>query len=556
MPILLMTRARRKFRELWPARDHIEADQPRNMTPGNTQESLIDRLNQTATLPINQMYDAIGNRRQAIHLSARGLLVFVFLLLIFTVAARQIADPDLWWHLKTGQYLVETRSIPHADMFSAVFSGHEWITHEWLSEALIYSLYRVIGLGGLIVTFALMITAGFAIAYQRCARRAGHVYVSGAVLLLGALAAAPTWGVRPQVLSFLFASIFLSLLEDFQNDVNKRSIWWLVPLMVLWVNIHAGFAVGIGLILLVIVGMLLAAGLAQRESSAALWSRLRVLCLVLSGCVGAVLLNPNGVRMYSYPFETLKSQAMMRYIEEWRSPDFHELMFQPLALLILATLSALALSRKRIRLPELLLLVATSWAALRSARNVPFFVLIAMPLLAEHTWAWLTSQPWGKWFTAPEKHEMGANAALKVVLNLLLLVAAPLTLAVLRVHHTVSNQAASEAREFPAAAVEYMRFHRPGQPIYNEYGWGGYLIWKLYPDYRVYIDGRADVYGDAFIEEFLATHDGETNWKETLNKHGVCTVLIKPDAPLASLLHQEQGWQKVFEDSKAVIFTR
>jgi hypothetical protein len=524
------------------------------MTPDNTQDTLLDRLSQTASLPISRGYGAIGDRRKEIHLSARALLVVVFLLLIFTVAARQIVDPDLWWHLKTGQYLVETRSIPHADMFSAFFSGKEWITHEWLSEILIYSLYRMIGFGGLIVTFALIITAGFAIAYRRCAKKAGHVYVSGGALLLGALAAAPTWGVRPQVFTFLFASIFLSLLEDFQDNVKKRSMWWLVPLMVLWVNMHAGFAVGIALILLVLIGMALA-GLARRESSAALWRRLRSLCLVSVACVGAVLLNPNGARMYSYPFETLKSHAMMQYIEEWRSPNFHELMFQPLALLILATFSALVFSSKRIRFVELLLLMATAFAALRSGRNVPFFVLVAMPLLAEHAWDWLTSHSWGQRLKAPEKREVGANATRKIVLNMLLLIAVPLILAVVRVDRTVANQTTVEAQNFPTAAVEFMRDHRPPQPIYNEYGWGGYLIWKL-PDYRVYIDGRADVYGDAFIEEFLATHDGETNWKEPLNKHGVRTVLVKPDAALASLLRQEQGWQKVFEDSQAVVFTR
>jgi hypothetical protein len=142
------------------------------------------------------------------------------------------------------------------------------------------------------------------------------------------------------------------------------------------------------------------------------------------------------------------------------------------------------------------------------------------------------------------------------VLNVLLLVAAPLMLAVMRVHHSVANQSMVEAQQFPAAAVEFMRAHRPLQPIYNDYGWGGYLIWKLSPDYRVYVDGRADVYGDAFIEEFLATHAGETKWQESLNKHGVRTVLIKPDVALASLLRQEQGWQKIFEDQQAIIFTR
>ena len=526
------------------------------MTSGTTEEISLELISTAAIVQVPKAHAASESNRLELYLSARALLVFVFMLFIFTIAARQIVDPDFWWHLKTGQYLVETRGIPHTDIFSTAFFGKEWITHEWLSEIFIYAVYRVLGYGGLIVTFALLVTAGFAIAYQRSAKKVGHPYISGAALVLGALAAAPTWGVRPQVFSFLFASIFLTVLYDFQSNVKRRSIWWLVPLMALWVNLHAGFAVGIALILLVIIGMMLEGLLTERVSLGVLWHRLRSLCLVLIGCVAAVLLNPSGARMYSYPFETLTSQAMMKYIDEWHSPDFHELMFQPLALLILAVFAVLALSRKRIGLAPLLLLVATAWGALRSGRNVPFFVLIAMPLLAVHAWDWLTAQRWGQWLTAPEKREVGANATLKIALNVLLLIAAPLGLAGLRVHRNVANQATAEAQEFPAAAVDFIRAHNSPQPIYNEYGWGGYLIWKLYPDYRVYIDGRADVYGDAFIEEFLATNAGETNWQESLNKHSVRTVLIKPDAALASLLRQERGWQKVFEDSQAVIFTR
>jgi hypothetical protein len=490
------------------------------------------------------------------YLSARSLLVLVFLLLIFTIAARRIVDPDFWWHLKTGQYLIQTRGIPHTDIFSSLFSGKEWITHEWLSEIVMYSVYRATGYGGLIVTFALIITTGFAIAYRRCAKKAGHPYVSGAALLLGALAAAPTWGVRPQVFSFLLASIFLSLLEDFQRNERQQSIWWLVPLMVLWVNMHAGFAVGIVLILLVIVGMMLDRALSPGDSLTFLWPRMRSLCLVLIACVAAVLINPSGARLYLYPFETLTSHAMMRYIDEWRSPDFHELLFQPLAFLILAVFSALALSRKRIRVSQLLLLLATGWASLRSGRNVPFFVLVAMPLLAEHGWDWLTSQRWAQWLTKPEEREVGAQAALKIVLNVLLLLVAPLILAGWRVQQSVVNQPSVFAHEFPEAAVEFMRIHRPPQPVYNEYGWGGYLIWKLYPDYRVYIDGRADVYGDAYVEEFLDTYAGEPGWNEVLDRNGVRTVLIKPDAALASLLRQQNGWQKVFEDHESVIFVK
>ena len=94
------------------------------------------------------------------------------------------------------------------------------------------------------------------------------------------------------------------------------------------------------------------------------------------------------------------------------------------------------------------------------------------------------------------------------------------------------------------------------QPMFNDYGWGGYLIWKLYPDYRVYIDGRADVYGDAFMEEFLSAQSGQTGWRGPLDKYGIRTVLIKPDLALASLLREDAAWQNVFEDQQAVIFVR
>lgn len=527
-----------------------------------TRDSPVDLLGATTT-DISLAVPAVARDRSRAYLSARALLVFVFLLLIFTVAARQIIDPDFWWHLKTGQLLVETRSLPHTDIYSVQFFGKEWITHEWLAEILIYLVYRASGFGGLIVTFALLITAGFAIAYRRCASEVGHPYVAGAALLLGALAAAPTWGVRPQVFSFLLASVFLTVLTEYQKGfgagqgwAGKQAIWWLVPLMVLWVNLHAGFAMGIVLILLTIIGIALDKVVNEGDSISRVWRLVRPLCFVLLACVAAVLLNPNGARLYSYPFETLTSQAMMKYIEEWRSPDFHELMFQPLALLILSVFAALALSSKRIRLSQLLLLLATGWAALRSGRNVPFFVLVAMPLLAEHSWDWLSAHRWGQWLNKPEKKVVGADATLKIALNILLLVAAPVTLAAWRVRHSIANQSTVEAQAFPAAAVEFTRARSLPQPVFNEYGWGGYLIWKLYPTYRVNIDGRADVYGDVFIEEFLDTHDGGLNWKESLNRQSVRTLLLKPDAPLASLLREDRSWQKVFEDNHAIVFVR
>jgi hypothetical protein len=487
--------------------------------------------------------------------STRGLLVVVFMAVIFTLATQPITDPDFWWHLKTGQYLVETRSIPYTDIFSNSRFGSEWVTHEWLSEVIIYAVFRTLGLGGLIVVFSILVIAAFCLVYERCRKRGAHIYVAGFAILLGSLATMPTWGVRPQIFSLLLAAIFISFLDRYSHREAMSSIWWLAPLMVLWANLHAGFAIGLVLIALTIAGLLLDWLLLRKDSLAEVWRRARPLCWLLIICLAAVCLNPNGARLYTYPFETLTSHAMMQYIQEWKSPDFHNVTFQALALLLLSTFSAVAMSKKRARAGELLMLAATAWATLRSARNVAFFALVATPLLAEHSWNFITSHRSYKWFDPSEKREPVEKSTLKILLNVLLL-ALVLAIAALGVARAVAEQPVTEAQEFPAAAVDFILTHRPPQPIYNEYTWGGYLIWKLYPDYRVYIDGRADVYGDRLVEEWLEIHDGNTNWRQSLQDHGIRTVLVKPDAALASLLRQDNGWRKVFEDRQAVIFVR
>ena len=488
--------------------------------------------------------------------SSRRLLVVVFMLVIFAAAARPIKDPDFYWHLKTGQYLMETRTIPGVDIFSFVKFGSEWVTHEWMSELFMYSVFRVFGYLGLIVLFSGIITATFSVAYRRCKQVAPHPYIAGFALILGAAATIPTWGVRPQMFSMLFASIFVIVLGDYCRNVRTRAIWLLIPLTVLWVNMHAGFAMGLALIVLTIASLLTDGLLLPKTSLKEQWPRVRTLCFLLAACIGAVCLNPSGARMYSYPFETLTSHAMMQYIQEWKSPDFHEPMFQALALLFLATFSALALSGKRARPGELLVLVVTALATLRSSRNVPFFALVAIPLLAEHSWHWVINQPWGQWFTKPERRETGSSLSLKIALNILLLLITPLTVIAIRVGNSVANQQATEAALYPAAAVDFIEKEKPPQPIFNEYVWGGYLIWRLHPEYRVNMDGRADVYGDALVEEFLAVHDGEPKWREALDRQGIRTVLVKSDVPLASLLRQDIAWQKVFEDNASVIFVR
>src|SRR5271170_7087996 len=156
------------------------------------------------------------------------------------MTARNATDPDLWWHLRTGQWIVETGHVPHSDPFSFTRSGHAWVSHEWLSEVVFYQLWKHGGAAALIVFSAIVTTTGFMLLYLRCLSRGVKGHWAAAATVLGALASAPSWGVRPQMFTFTFASLLLFLIN--RGEDRPRLLFWIPPLFLLWLNLHAGFA--------------------------------------------------------------------------------------------------------------------------------------------------------------------------------------------------------------------------------------------------------------------------------------------------------------------------
>jgi hypothetical protein len=484
-------------------------------------------------------------------LETRNLIVIILALGLFIMAARSVTDPDVWWHLRTGQLTIENHRVFHNDPYSFTRFDQPWVDHEWLSQIFIFVLYRVAGWGGLIAGFAAIIAAAYLLIFQRSP---GKPYVAAAVTVWGAVASIPSWGVRPQMLTLLLASIFLVLLERSYERPNL--LWWTPVLMLLWVNFHAGFAVGIAVLLLFLIGDGLdvafgcaAAGTTTLQLSAA---RFRRLALVTSICIAVVPLNPYGMQMYRYPFETLHSRAMLAYIGEWLSPDFHQARYLPTLFLMLSTLVLPALSPRRLRPRELLLLMVTTYAALRSVRHIPIYVLIVVPLVsgmidgclrAKGKTAFLSLRP-----HPPTPPKLIANA---------ILLAGFLTFTVARLHYVIVHQPETEAKEFPLGAASFLINSPPAGPLLNHYNWGGYFIWKLSPLYKVYVDGRADLYGDTFMDEFATSYylKGKA-WQDPLNQWGIQTVVLPPDAPLILALQTMPGWQKVFSDSHSVVLTR
>lgn len=446
-------------------------------------------------------------------------------------------DPDFWWHLKTGQYIVQTGIIPHLDPFSFTKGGAEWVSHEWLSEVVIYTTFRVTGWAGLFLLFGAAITVALGVCYWRSE---GKPFVAGFATFLAALASAPLFGLRPQMFTFLFASVFIAVLERHLNE-NKQGLLWFLPLgMLVWVNLHAGFALGAALLVL-----FMAMAALERK-----WDRIKPLILTLGGCLAVIPFNPHGFRMFTYPLETLSSPAMQSLIQEWLSPDFHQFRFLPLAVLMLATFAAVALSPQRIKASELVALLVLSFAALRSGRHIPLFAIFAAPTLAKYLLRWSASQTRLKFSLRPQP-----LTGARVIINLALL-CLPAIVVIRQVVDFKAHQSLYESKRYPEAAVSVIKNQQLPGPIFNDYNWGGYLIWKLYPERRVFIDGRADVYSDSFLFDYMNTYNADPVWRAQFQRFGIQTVLIEPHSSLATLLRQEKGWRTVFEDSGAVLFAR
>jgi hypothetical protein len=271
---------------------------------------------------------------------------------------------------------------------------------------------------------------------------------------------------------------------------------------------------------------------------------LKTSVLVLALDFLVVPLNPNGLRLFTYPLETLRSAAMQQYIEEWASPNFHRAEYWSFLLLFLGLLAACAWSQRPVRLRDRLLLLAGLYAGLCAVRMIPVFVLIAVPIVSRRL---------GNWPRTAE-NPGNSSAGARAVVNATILLAM-MSFTGIHIAQVVGRQSQTEKEHFPARAVNFLQAHQPTSPIFNSYNWGGYLIWRLYPSTQVFIDGRADLYDKQLLDEFGETYRFRGNWSKTLQDWKIGTVLVPTDSPLATGLRSRPGWTAAYEDEQAVVLT-
>ncbi len=494
------------------------------------------------------------------------LVTAITFLAIFAMAMRVSADTDTWWHLRTGQWIVEHGAVPTTDPFSHTRAGAAWLIPGWVVQVPMYALYTWLGYAGLNLFTAVFVILAFVFVYLACE---GHPLGRAFTLVLAAAASALYWSARPQIVSFALAAVFAYVLWLYRwRGVNR--LWVLVPLMALWANAHGGFAIGFIFIGITLAGQALSLAWRWLQRQAAPDEALQPAPGDVGGrglawlggiglaCALAVMVNPAGPVMLLYPFKTVSIGALQDFIQEWQSPNFHLRQAQPFLWLLFATAAAVIAARRRVNLTDLLLVGGAAYLGFVSARNVALLAIVAPPLLTRHLaqgWDELRARYpiWGRRLSGRDSNPHGpalaVNWAVLVVVALAALAKAALAL-------PAAANRAELVKVVPMDAADFVRRMHPAGKLFNSYNFGAYLTWALYPDYPVYVDGRTDLYNDAFLREYVNVLLGRPGYDATLEKYGVNLVLVEANSILGDRLSESVDWRKAYGDSLAVVYER
>ena len=463
--------------------------------------------------------------RPALTSGLPALTAGVLLAAVVLFAPAVLNDGDTYWHLATGAWIIAHGQVPHTDIFSFSRPGVPWVAHEWLSEALMGAVFRLAGWSGVLILMAASLgLAGWLMVRRVAASLSGISLVMVCALALCCMA--PSLLVRPHLLALpVLVAWTLELLDARQEDRAPRLIF--AGLMLLWANLHGSYVFGFLLAGAFGLEALIAAG---RNPWPVIrgWGLFGALSLVVC------LITPHGIAGLIYPFQIMTLNFLPN-ITEWAPENFaHPSPFQ---LTLFATLFV-GLSRgMRVRPVRLILLLLLVYMALEHKRHLLVLACVAPLLLAEPLAVALGQAPKGG--SILHRGALAGCAALLVVM-------AAVRLAVPVVRHDDLNTPATALAHVPAALAR--------RPVLNDYGFGGYLIFK---DVKPFIDGRSDMYGEAFSNAyFRATAPDAPRLSNLLAQYDIAWTILRPSDPTVVAMDHLPGWHRLYADHYAVVHAR
>ncbi|MGA7635296.1 MAG: hypothetical protein WCB00_00070, partial [Candidatus Acidiferrales bacterium] len=456
---------------------------------------------------------------------------------VFGVVQSFNVDPDLWWHIKTGELILSTHRWATTDPYSYTAKGMPWMSCEWLGDVVFATVYRLGGLRGLEALLVMLASAVILALYAFATLRSGNSkagFVAAAVLLTLANA---SFNLRPQMMAYLFLILTLIALERFRQG-KQRAVWGLPVLFMIWINSHGSWIIGLGVVVLYIACGLVTFQVGSLEARR--WStseRLRLETVFMLS-LAAVMITPYGVRLAAYPFTVASSLPIsVANILEWQVMPFNLVGGKIFLVLVLGFFLAQTTFRFSWHVFEILLFLFGTAMACLHVRFVLLFVPFFAPLFVTVLARWVP------------QYERSKD---KYLLNFALM--AGIVIALFHYFPSRSEMDKKVADQFPVQALAYMRQHSVPGPLFNSYGFGGYMVEA---GYETFIDGRSELFEQTgVLNDYMHITMMKPGAMGVLNTYGIRSCLLERDEPFSTVVASIPDWQRVYSDNVSALYVK
>jgi len=491
------------------------------------------------------------------------LLPIVFLFAPMDGVKSMLGDGDTGYHIRAGEWILQNGSVPYRDMFSFTKPGEPWYAWEWLWEAAFAWLHQRGGMAWVVLASILVIAMTFALLFRLARRKCSNAFIAIGVTLVAAAASSIHWLARPHLFSLLFLVIFLSWADRAAAGETRR-LWWLLPLTVVWTNIHGAFILGIAILGCYAAGALVS-WLVEPDTEIRLAARARFRQFSLAGlgCAAVSFINPYTYHLHRHIYQFLSERYHFENISEYQPVNFHYPPAQFIELMLVLGMAAVLWSVLRKRFAEAILLVLFLHGGLIAARNVPVYAIAAAPLVAamlREMVELLLQAPVAGWVRRAIgwfKEFAAEFGALDRAWRLHVMSAAGFAMLCMLVNADAKQgklRAEYDPKKYPAKALEVLRSLPQESRIFTDDEWGDYLIYRLYPERKVFVDGRCDFYGEKFGEKYIHVMSARFGWEEHLQRYGIDAILLPVRAALSGVLKESRRWRVVYDDGVAIVF--
>jgi hypothetical protein len=452
-------------------------------------------------------------------------------------------DSDLGRHLTLGNYILDNRLVPTRDLFSHTLLDQRRPPYEWLSQILFALSHRLLALDGVILFTAIIIAITFTLIFQFANRRSNSPIVALIITFIAAGASSIHWLPRPHIITFLFLAVWVENLERLRS--GKAVKLFVFPIIMLfWANLHGGFIFGVLTWIAYFTGWI--------------WDKLQKradnqsgMNMALAGITSliATIITPDLWRNWEAVFNN-QSAFILSRTGETIPPVLTDTAVLPFTLLLLLTILLSVLNWRNLSASHVFLLAGLGLAALLMSRNIPLFAIACTPILSELTKTSLAhSKTWG------QIEERFAGFGKQTQWHIIPLVIILLTVAYFTSEHIKKQRSIFQfnPQVFPVQAMDWLKNNPQNGNMFNEFNWGGYILYRTWPGQKVFLDSQSDFYGEALMRDYQQIMTTQGNWENILDAYQISWVIVPINSPFAKVLSARSDWATIYQDETTII---